>query len=64
MDYIMKCSNDEYEQYKEILDLYNPYIINMKDYIWVLLYCTNEQYELLKSYGLHISVDTLDLKTC
>ena len=60
----MKCSTEQYEQYKEMLDIYNPYVINTKDHIWVLLYCSNEQYELLKSYGLHISKDTLVLETC
>lgn len=60
----MKCSTEQYEEYKEMLDLYNPFIINTKDHIWVLLNCTDKQYELLKSYGLHISEDTLVLETC
>lgn len=62
--YIMICSTEQYEQYKEILDVYKPRIITRKERIWVLLRCTNEQYELLKSYGLHISKDTSTLKTC
>ena len=32
----MKCSTEQYEQYKGMLDLYNPYIITLKEHMGIM----------------------------
>lgn len=58
--YIMKCTNEQYEEYKNYIHntTIDPYIINMKTHVWVLLYINTEQYQIFKSYGLNITIDS------
>jgi hypothetical protein len=64
--YIIKFDNKaDYETHKEQLVATSEYTtIDTGFNFWVLHYLTQEEYEKIKSYGIHITLDAMCLKTC
>jgi hypothetical protein len=60
----MKCTNEEYEQYKNDINDTKHHIMTRNDRVWVLLYISVKQYETFKEYGLNITIDSPCLTTC
>ncbi len=64
--YIIKFTDsDEYEHHKDRLIASSEYHVKTtKRYIWVLHNLTIEEYKKIKSYGIHITLDSTTFRTC
>jgi hypothetical protein len=65
MSYIIKFANqEEYEKNKDILKASSEYDTITTNYnFWVLHWLTVEEYEKIKSHGIHITPDHETIST-
>lgn len=72
-NYILRCTKEQYQQYKDELTLFiedntkSPIdILNYSD-VFLILYLSNNEFEIMKAFcdnrGLSITLDAMTMKT-